>query len=269
MEWAFCILDEQNYEALPFSEMPPDRIEALRYDLLCCECRQPAFYRGRARDGRAPCFGARHADGCEQAAAGGDGWGDGAEGEREEIPNEGQPVRIDLARGAPERPVAGAAPGAVQAGRGRRFAGGEGANVARPTRRLRSLLRALLEDNLAQSTRLFEPPEQPAIRACDFFVSTAEARERGVGMFRGRWGRVLNVGRTEGVIWFNTGGRDSLSFMLPEEQLPALLAVFHVAEENDLIGADILVLGSAEVAASGKLYARILSTNHVALRLNR
>ncbi len=269
MERAFSVLEQRNYEALPFSEMPQDRIEALRYDLLCCECRQPAFYRGRARDGRAPCFGARHADSCNQATAGGDGWGDGAEGERDEILNEGQPVRIDLTRGASEREVAGAAPGTQQAGRGRRFAGGEGTNVARPTRRLGSLLRALLEGNLAESTRLFEPPEQQAIRACDFFIPAADSRRRGVGSFRGRWGRVLNVGRTEGVIWFNTGGRGSLSFMLPEDQLPLLLARYHLADEVDLIGADILVLGPAEVAASGKLYARIASANYAALRLNR
>lgn len=269
MERAFSILEAQSFEALSFSEMPPERIEALRYDLLCCECRQPAFYRGRARDGRAACFGARHADSCGQATSGGDGWGDGAEGERDEIRNEGQPVRINLARGAPENQVAGAAPGTLQTGRGRRFAGGEGVNVARPTRRLGPLLRALLEDNLAESSRLFEPPGHQAIRACDFFIPTVAARDRGIGAFRGLWGHVLSVGRTEGVIWFNTGGRDSLSFMLPESELPTLLTTFRVTEEDDFTGADILVLGSAEVAASGKLYSRIPSANYVTLRLNR
>lgn len=267
MNTAFCHIDQNVYESLIFSRLPEERIEALRYHLRCCECSAQAYYRAPSRDGRAACFGARHVDGCEQATSGGDGWGDGAEGDRDAILNDSEPIRIDLTRGGSELSAAGAAADALHVGAGRRFGQGEGQHVARPTRRLRPLLRALLETDLSESDRLFEPPGQPVMPAHDFFVPTSESKERGVGAFRGRWGRVLSVGQGQGSIWLNTGY--GLSFVLDEQSFALLLQEFNIADKNDLVGADVLVLGFAHISQNQKLYAPIQSPSHIAVRLAR
>lgn len=51
-----------------FARQDPNWIATNRRQLTCPECTQPAFFRARTKDGKAPCFGSRqHARGCTAA----------------------------------------------------------------------------------------------------------------------------------------------------------------------------------------------------------
>lgn len=94
-------------------------------------------------------------------------------------------------------------------------------------------------------------------------------RERGLDAFRGLWGQILGIGHSKDALWLNTGGREHLSFVVKTELVPFLLKAFRAADEEDLVGADMLFLGYANLSPTQKLYARIKALSHVTLRLNR
>lgn len=269
MNTALCTIDAVPYHSLAFAAMGEDRIEALRYSLECTECRGRAYFKKAGVDGRAPCFGARHGQGCTQATGGGMGWGDGGEGDQPEVPNPGTPIRIDLAVGArADGEVAGAGAGQRAQGRGRRFAGGQGARAAQPRWRLRSILKALIETDLGQSDHVFQAPNGRPLAARTYFVPAEFAgamRHRNEP--RGIWGTVLSVKHRGGdAYWLNTGDPTQLSFRVEEHVMAAILERFHRADPEDLTGADILVLTRPNVAASGKLYARVPGADYTTLR---
>ena len=268
MNVAFCTLDGVTYHAPQFAAMAEDRIEALRYNLICTECQGRGFYKRAGRDGRAPCFGARHKD-CELARGGGPGWGDGAEGEQPEVQNDGTPIRIDLNVGSSSvDEVAGAALGQRAQGRGRRFTGEARGRTARPTLRLRSILRALLLSNFGESDQIVQPPNGRAMPARRYFVPAEYAgalRHREEP--RGLWGTLLSVRQAEDVYWLNTGDRTQLSFLVDEPVMAAILQRFHLMDVEDLVGADILVLDRPRMSRNEKLYAKISGVDYVTIRL--
>jgi hypothetical protein len=55
MDVAFSTPDQRTFTAMEFSNLPATRLEELRTQLTCTECGNPAFFRKRTRDGRAPC----------------------------------------------------------------------------------------------------------------------------------------------------------------------------------------------------------------------
>ena len=51
-----------------FARQDPNWIATNRRQLTCPQCGQPAYFRARAKDGKAPCFGSRqHLEGCTAA----------------------------------------------------------------------------------------------------------------------------------------------------------------------------------------------------------
>lgn len=268
MNLAVCTLDGVTYQALPFAAMPEDRIESLRYSLICEECRGRGYFKRAGIDGRSPCFGARHADGCNQATGGGQGWGDGGEGEQPEIPNTGAPIRIDLSSGGGQgQDAAGAGAGQRVRGRGRRFGGGAGGRAAQPTLRLRSILRALVLTDFGDSIQMIQPPNGRPMQARNYFLETQHAADvRHRNEPRGLWGEVLSVREANGVYWLNTGDRTQLSFVVEPDVMAAMLERFHLAEPEDIVGADILVLDRPRISNANKPFAKISGVNYVTLR---
>lgn len=190
MNLATCTLDGVTYHAPQFAAMAEERIEALRYSLICSECEGRAYYKRAGRDGRAACFGARHNEGCDQATAAGAGWGDGGEGEQPEIENDGAPIRIDLnVGGRPGVDAAGAAADQRGRNRGRRFRGQDGQRRNQSTQRLRSILRALLLTDFGDSNQMVQPPNGRAMTARHYFVPAE---------FAGRYAPPRGTARTLG-----------------------------------------------------------------------
>lgn len=268
MNEALCTLDGETYDAHQFAALPEERIEALRYSLICTECKAPGFYKRRGIDGRAPCFGARHID-CDLARGGGAGWGDGAEGQQPEIRNDGAAIRIELGTGsATGAEAAGAAPERRAAGRGRRFGGEGGRRTRQPAWRLRSILRALVQSGFGESEQMVQPPSGRAMPARRYFVRAEFAgalRHRDEP--RGLWGTVLSVRQAGDVYWLNTGDKNRLSFIVDDSVMAAVLRRFHLDDVEDLVGADILVLDRPRKSQNGKLYAKIVGVDYVTFRL--
>jgi hypothetical protein len=268
MNEALCTLDSETYDALQFSVLPDDQIEALRYSLICTKCKGAGYYKRRGIDGRAPCFGARHIN-CDLARGGGGGWGDGAEGEQPEIRSDGAAIRIDLSvGGASGEAAAGAAPGQRTEGRGRRFGGEGGHRTREPTWRLRSILRALVQSGLGESAQMVQPPSGRAMPARRYFVHAEYAGAlRHRDELRGLWGTVLSVRHANDVYWLNTGDKTQISFIVEAAVMADILQRFHVEDPEDVVGADILVLDRPRMSQNGKLYAKVASANYVTLRL--
>ena len=102
MDIARCLIDGEIYQAHVFSQLPLGEREAKRQELICPndDCKGPAFFRREARTGQAACFGARHVDGCNMAAAEPVRL-QGAEGDEEDyLFNPGDRLEIDLGYGA-------------------------------------------------------------------------------------------------------------------------------------------------------------------------
>jgi hypothetical protein len=93
--------------------------------------------------------------------------------------------------------------------------------------------------------------------AKDFFVPTLSVNEYYLGCHRGFWGTITDIGFEENNIWFNSGRPDNISFCLDGNYFNDFKARYPITEWEDLVGAFILVFGTAKRAQSGKLYCAI------------
>lgn len=262
MDHAFCDDDGETYEARQFARLPPAELAEKRNALLCPECRQRAFFRTASIDGRAPCFGARpHLDNCALAAADAGIWGVDGPAREDQRWNNGE-IILDLERGSSARDVAQVAGAAARVrGRGRRFEGGDGDAQARQHKRLRPLLRLLLNvPAFSASNQSIRIPGVGREAISRFFVNVANFANGHLGVFHGFWGTITSA-RWYGedmTLWINTGGRNSLSFCMSEAVADSWLESITIEPDLEgLAGAYILVLGTAGRAASGKLYCSV------------
>ena len=82
---ALCTGDGRTYSAHEFAKLAPAVLAEKRRQLICRECKNPAFFTAKSSNGRAAHFGARHEDGCDEASNEGGDYGTGGE----EIENPG------------------------------------------------------------------------------------------------------------------------------------------------------------------------------------
>lgn len=270
MDIARCLLDHVNYYANRFSELPPDEIEEKRYHLICPECQAPAFFRKASALGQAACFGARpHVPGCTMAAPVALRIEDGAGGFEDRIHNPGQRIIVDLAFGAAQPVNANEANDGGQGGRGaRRYVGNGPRPDADAHRRLRPLLRTLIEaPDFATSHVEIDVPGCQPLPAHTFFVKFEDLNGAHMGEVRGLWGMVASARLTQDGIWLNSGGRASLSVLLPNDMVDAALGRYRVDDLEQLAGAYLLVIGRARWSQNGKQFCVPDTAQHIALIL--
>ena len=271
MQKAICSEDRVTYTAAEFSRLHPQESDRKRRLLFCPECGGPAFFRNVSRNGRIPCFGGRpHRNSCGYAAQdyirpvdpddvthfaqsnlanrivldfnfGVQARSDGAEVfEQAQIPNE-----VGSTRGNSERPSL------------RRYC------------RLSSILRTLIATPyFGQSDRVIEIPGRYETSARDFFVPLLNTTNNTAGLFRGYWGFLSDARYApDQSLWFNSGGRDNISFCLGAQHVEEFCRRFAVDDLEEISGAYILVLGTPQVARNGKLFCLIVDLAYMALRL--
>lgn len=261
MDTAICTEDGHTYTSVEFSRLDPSQLERKRRQLVCEECRFPAFFRKASRSGRGACFGARpHAEGCDLAAVDNEIRLPGAADDEDEAFNAGDRIVVELAFGGQGGEVHLDADGrGPRRPRGGRYVGEDGPRAANMHRRLSTLLRMLVTaPNFRYSDQVIAVANQPELPARDFFVNLSDVTPQYVGQFRGFWGQLTDAREgLEGVLWLNSGGRTDASFCLPAEHRQEIMERFRLDEEEEFSGSYVLVLGTLRVSRNGKMFCVI------------
>jgi hypothetical protein len=269
MDVALCYLDDITYTSDQFSRLNHFEMEEKRRCLACPECRGPAFFRKRTRNGRAACFGARpHRPNCSLSALDETRVIEGHGELTDVINNPGERIVVDLNFGASTHvhvePYTGPTRGGTRAGI---HLGATNRNQARMHRRLSSLLRTLIESPYFRGSQQVLEILGQEISVRDFFVPLLEIEDRHLGYLKGFWGMLSDIGRHSGTVWLNSGGRNNISFCLAEELFLDIRNRFNATDDEDLSGAYVLVIGVARRSQNGKIFCPIESQDMICLRL--
>lgn len=260
---ARCTLDGRDYDAFVFSRLPRAELEERRRALICLGtgCGGRAFYRRKAVDGRAPCFGSNeHIPGCDRATAGPPDAGGGFGVDVDEFANLGNRLHIDT------RPTAQAphhdpdtTPETGRLTPHHRGHGPDGPRTAVSHRRLRPILRELLRSPaFAQSDRIVHYEDFPPAPTSEFFRPLVDVDTRDERRRRGYWGTVVSAYTSgDGTLWLNVGPPGMCSVLVPAATVTDFLRWTGEHEADDLPGGAIIVLGRCELSQGGKLYVRV------------
>lgn len=273
MDFAFCTANDKPYQAFEFGKLPPATLEKYRRQLICDECKAPAYFRRASTDGRTACFGGRpHNDGCSLATSEEGSWGANGPDDEDERFNPGDRIIVDLRLEADDSGAPGGTADKRQHGRGRFFGGADGTHRTLMYRRLRSMLRGLITSSgLETSNQYIEVPGIITRQAKHFFVHCDVAGPNHHDKFFGFWGSLTDARRgSNGTIWLNTGGKREPSIPISEEDEQALLQLARAEDLEDLAGAYILVLGKLNsskhdkpfITNSGPLYLALITQPH-------
>lgn len=273
MDNAFCLTDGHTYTAVDFERLPAIDLEEKRKHLVCVECRGPGFFRKRSRSGQAACFGARpHRTNCGAAAADAARFNGELGPDQDELINPGRRIVLDLEFGAaPGGQHIYPNDGEGRGGRGSRFLGSGARPDARMIRRLKGILRNLINvEGFSHSTQELEIPGYGGLTTVrDFFVPFNQADEGRLGTFGGFWGMVTDARNGQGAVWINSGGRGDVSVCLPEGVSGDFFDRFHVEDNEAMAGAYVLVIGRLVQAANGKVYIRVEDLAYITAILAR
>lgn len=270
MDIALCILDNHTYTSAQFSQLPLADISEKRRNLVCPECRGPAFFRKPTRNGRAACFGARpHQPNCSLSVLDETRAVHGQGEITDVIYNPGERIVVDLVFGAQQHvhaePNLNPILGGARAGM---HIGNNAATNARMHRRLSSLLRTLIESPAFRDSHQVLEVLGNEIQARDFFVPLLEIQPHHLNLIRGFWGMLSDaVTEQNGTTWLNSGGKSNISFVIDDNSFSQVCERFNINEEEDFSGAYILVIGEAKLSQNGKVYCSIKDPNMVCIRL--
>lgn len=268
MDIAKCADDGVYYNAVDFSQLPPVDLDRKRRLLQCPECGAPAFFRKASPIGRGACFGGRpHSAGCRLTAFDyvrpeygiNNGYDDLF------IPN--SQIIVDFDYGTP-KPVEVTVPPPMLGREGRNSS--DDYRFDTPThRRPSSLLRMLIESPAFRNSNM--PVETfgiSEITVRDFFVPLLDVTAIYLGKFRGYWGLLSSVKLSDDKksVWFNSGGRDNISFRLDVIHLNDFNQRYRFNDEEDLAGAYILVFGMLKYSPTKNYYCEIEDLNFMALK---
>ena len=271
MDIAKCSLNDQTYTAVMFAELPPNELSDKRQNLVCIECQADAFFRKASRSGQAACFGARpHIEGCTFASP--ETLTTEAEGGEEDIiHNPGQIIEIDLNFGAAPQNVDIEPDGGDEAaqGRGGRHVGRGARPNVNMQRRLSTLLRNLINSNeFRESSQQIELEGRDATSVRNFFVNFNDVSSDHDGKFHGYWGMLTDARIGHGnTLWLNSGGRGAVSCVVSATNTGALYERYNIDDEEEFVGAYILIIGTKETSQNGKQYISAASVNHLVVRV--
>lgn len=267
---AKCTEDGVNYTAFDFSKLPVGDLERKRHFLICQGCGRSAFFRKKSRSGRAACFGASHDLQCEYASPEYNPGNDGPGEPQDQLYNPGNRIVVDFNYGA-------AGDYEVQEdnrlpenrGRRGRYQGNGQRPNARTHRRLRPLLRDLINvEAFRNSEQIIEIHGQPEIAVRDFFVPFLNVTNDNEGLFRGYWGEIVSVRRSEnGTLWLNSGNRQSISFYIDDLFINDAFDHYGIQNDQDFVGAFLLVLAEPLVSQNNKIYCDISRHGNTAIIL--
>ncbi|MCD1588957.1 hypothetical protein K7H09_23420 [Halomonas sp. IOP_14] len=267
MDTAYCTADGTPYYITNFAQLSESEIASKRRQLICVECRWPAYFKRAATSGQGACFGARpHAPTCSLGAPPSKK-GPGSNEVQDILRNPMNHIRIDINYGAHEK-VNGDPSDVDKANtRGGRFTGDGPRGPSPMQRRLRPLLKTLIEsEQFRNSNIMIELPRYTALPANQFFVNFDAVDETLANEFRGYWGLIFDTGMSpDGSFWLNTGKYDDLSILITPEKYVEFKRKFNFQLDRELEGVHLLVLGKLRKAWSGKLIIDVDDVDRCAL----
>jgi hypothetical protein len=267
MDVAHCMADGRNYSAINFEALDNALIESYRRQLVCPECKGPAFFRKESTSGQAACFGARpHGKNCSLAAV--DSSSGGMSGpDKEERINHGERIEIDFKFGSAL--VVHSDPNIDDEGNGNggRFRGGQSPKKAITHRRLSSLLKNLMHSqDFRLSDQLIALP-QGEYRVKDLFVRFEDIDIQHIGSFRGYWGMITDAGLSKNdpkSLWLNSGASDDVSVVVDASLSSIFLERFPFKDIDELAGSYVLVFGELKVSNNSRK-KRFISIKDISL----
>lgn len=269
MDIARCTLDGITYYIQGFAQL--DNLLELRRNLVCIECEGPAYFRGVAINGQAACFGARHSDDCELAAADHEPTevGVGADNEPT-IENTAERILVDFTFGA--QTINLNAVETYDDGNNARQVHHRG-NLAqqrtRITRRPSSFLRYLvLLATYRDSTQIIEVDGHGEQTVRNFFCNFSDINDTHRDQFKGYWGMVTDVSFDAIGMWLNSGGRTNVSVLYPStSDMNAVRQRYRFENHEELAGSYYLIFGNLKISARGKKYILLEDLDKTAIRL--
>lgn len=108
-------------------------------------------------------------------------------------------------------------------------------------------------------------------RLADYLVPQKDICNTPVGEPRIFWGRINNVNKSNGALWFNCGDyNNEPSILIEDDELELdLMDDFRLRDFDELQGADFIVVGIAFKAQNGKPYIKFGFTKYIAFRKYR
>ncbi|EOX3463617.1 hypothetical protein ACPFUY_003637 [Vibrio cholerae] len=270
MDIAKCTLDGNTYNAVDFSQLPPNEMSEKRQNLVCTECEKDAFFRKASRTGQATCFGARpHEADCSFASAETQRV-ENEGGDEDRIRNPGLNIVIDLNYGAAPRVNTDVEPNNQEGGnegRGRHVGNSPRPN-ANMQRRLSTLLRNLINsEEFRNSHQQITLGENEPTTVANFFVNFADVDDQHDYQFHGYWGLLADARLgNNGNLWLNSGGRGNISCLIRAENVDAFYQRHNIDDVEDFAGAYLLILGEKNTSQNGKPYVVASGLERVALQ---
>lgn len=271
MNFAICTLDGVVYNVQNFTTLPIIDQHTNREHLICPECKGRAFFRQRSRNGRTACFGARpHLLGCLLAVYDGQG-AIHADNDSDIFRNPEPRLVIDLNYGA-HLSTAQITSGNLVNGDSYEAAPGK-ANITQPKRvtqrRLSSVLRALIKcRNIPSSLKEVVIDYLGGFKASDFFVNFDAIKPTHEAHWHGFWGLVVSAvydART-GTLWMNTGCCwNEPSICISHVFVGDLCLRFDLGDAEDLVGANVLIVGMLKTAKNSKKCIKLAHLNLITI----
>lgn len=270
MDIAKCTLNGNTYNAVNFSQLPPEEMSEKRQNLVCTECEKDAFFRKASRTGQAACFGARpHEADCSFASAETQRV-ENEGGDEDRLRNPGQNIVIDLNYGAAPRQNVDIAPNddeVVNEGRGIHVGNRPRPN-ANMQRRLSTLLRNLINSEEFRNSEqeiLFNENEPTTVRS--FFVNFTSVDDQHDFKFHGYWGLLSDAQLgNNGNLWLNSGGRGNISCLIQARNVETFFQRYNITDIEDFAGTYVLVLGEKNTSQNGKPYVVASGLERIALQ---
>ncbi|WP_165677288.1 hypothetical protein [Metapseudomonas otitidis] len=260
MQYAYCNLDSQTWEASRFALLPSGQLSNLRDSLICAECGALAWFRRASTHGHPAHFCAHHEPSCELKAeyvAVDDERGDGSE-VVDQVQSSGDiVVRLSEDQGGPidvpDRPNAPVGPewagGRSHQIRGRDLYSTQQFSLRRVLHRLVQSPDFRLSMN---NISFFRPDGRPLIQGQVRNVTRAfsEITANDTEDAKFFWGPITSARRTDdGKIWLNSSPQyQSVSVAIFEDIAEDFLEAFGIDDLDDLAGAHVLVTGRCSLS---------------------
>ena len=268
MEDAYCQTNGQSYDIVSFSKLEPALLNSIRHSLVCNICQGKAYYSKKSRNGKPAHFGAYHLNDClHQSKNTTPRIDPQTVDEVNAILTNDNSVEVNFT--AYNVSDLAATPHTT---RKIKASSRQSTHHTRPakqfknaTKGLRSLLRMLMHtDSFATSNIDIHTGGKHPYKAKNLFVNFDDIEEEHIGKWRGFYGLISHA--DEPMHWLNIANKNKVSIATSE--IADYFKNFDVQHHDDLIGAEVLVFGYANIAKSGKWYIKTRANNPAHIFIN-
>lgn len=265
MDYARSKVDGKPYYAVQLS---PEQRLALKGQLVCDECSQPAFYRSKSTSGRPALFFAKHGDDCRYKIERSDSSCPESSNTRNIKANDGKTIILDFS--SSESQFSGTQTNknttkVNRHGQGRFADNAEHPELSVSHKSLRRLHRLLtVSDDFLLSNPKLVIPEVGETFVGDFFVHSIKNHHA----HNGYVGFLFTISKATiskktGHLWLNTDGVGSV--LIGIDKVDELYSVYDIKSSNELIGMNALIIGQPRAINAGDVFMPLSHVKYISL----